>query len=120
MEKVLPRSLSVYPTVHFLSRKEREVLVLVAMGMTSKEISIKLDVLPKSIDNYKNRITKKLGLNGYGALGHFASENKALLLELGIFLFPQPAAEILKIRNLPFKEMENISGGGNRVVKYSF
>ncbi|WP_177197011.1 helix-turn-helix domain-containing protein [Dyadobacter koreensis] len=62
MEKELPRSLSVYPTVHFLSRKEREVLVLVAMGMTSKEISIKLDVLPKSIDNYKNRITKKLGV----------------------------------------------------------
>ena len=119
MEKVLPRSLSVYPTVHFLSRKEREVLVLVAMGMTSKEISIKLDVLPKSIDNYKNRITKKLGVNGYGALGHFASENKALLLELGIFLFPRRAAEILKIRNLPFKEMENISGGGSRVVKYS-
>ena len=120
MEKVLPRPSPVYPTVHFLSRKEREVLVLVAMGMTSKEISIKLGVLPKSIDNYKNRITKKLGVNGYGALGHFASENKTLLLELGIFLFPQPATEIIKIRNLPFNEMENISGGGNRALKYRF
>lgn len=120
MEKVIPRPSSVYPPVHFLSRKEREVLVLVAMGMTSKEISIKLDVLPKSIDNYKNRITKKLGVNGYGALGHFASENKTLLLELGIFLFPKPATEILKIRTLPFKEMENISGGGNRALTYRF
>ncbi|WP_170982955.1 helix-turn-helix transcriptional regulator [Dyadobacter frigoris] len=120
MEKVLSRSLSVYPTVHLLSRKEREVLVLIAMGMNSKEISIQLDVLPKSIDNYKNRITKKLGVNGYGALGNFAAENRVVLLELSIFLFPQPATEILKIRNLPFKEMENISGGGNRAVKYYF
>ncbi|MBE9460758.1 helix-turn-helix transcriptional regulator [Dyadobacter subterraneus] len=120
MEKVLPRSLSVYPTVHFLSRKEREVLVLVAMGMTLKEISIKLDVLPKSIDNYKDRITKKLGVNGYGALGHFAFENKALLLELGVFLFPKPVVEISKVRTLPFKEMENTAGGGNRTVKYRF
>ncbi|WP_159468158.1 helix-turn-helix transcriptional regulator [Dyadobacter sp. 3J3] len=120
MEKVLPRSLSVNPTIHFLSKKEREVLVFVAMGMTSKEISIKLDVLPKSIDNYKNRITKKLGVNGYGALGHFASQNKAQLLELSIFLFPQPETDILKIRNLPLTEMENISGVSKCVVKYRF
>lgn len=82
-KKVLHNPLSVYPTVHLLSRKEREVLVLVALGMNSKEISIKLDVLPKCIDNYKNRITKKLGVNGYGALGHFASENKTVLAGVG-------------------------------------
>jgi DNA-binding CsgD family transcriptional regulator len=117
MEKILTSRSWALSLAHSLSFKEREVLVLMALGLNSKESSVKLKVLPKSIDNYKNRIGKKLGLNGYGALYAFAIEQKDLLLEWSFFLFPSETevtanpGDLPEAERLPFKEMERVSGG---------
>jgi DNA-binding NarL/FixJ family response regulator len=71
-------SLDKIPT---LSPKEWDVLTLLALGLCSKHIAVRLGVMPKSIDNYKNRIGKKLGLKGYGLLARFAVANKDMLQE---------------------------------------
>jgi DNA-binding CsgD family transcriptional regulator len=124
MEKELTSKLLAYSTAHLLSIKEKEVLVLMALGLNSKESSIKLDVLPKSIDNYKNRISKKLGLKGYGALCSFAIDNKDILLEWNLFLFSSitesttKLSDLLEARKLPSEEMGTVSGGHNLNLMY--
>jgi DNA-binding CsgD family transcriptional regulator len=117
MEKRLTSRSWALSFAHSLSFKEREVLVLLALGLNSKESSVKLNVLPKSIDNYKNRISKKLWVKGYGALCAFAIEHKDLLLEWSFFLFPYETEVtakpgiLPKSETLPIKEMEQVSGG---------
>ena len=100
--------------LHSLSQKEHYVLVLVASGLNSKEISLELNVLPKSIDNYKNRIGKKLGIKGYKSLQCFAICNKEILLEWGKLLTPElPDVNIpnLKSNKLNVADMQEIGGG---------
>ena len=99
---------------HSLSQKEHYVLVLVASGLNSKEISLELKVLPKSIDNYKNRIGKKLGIKGYKSLQCFAICNREILLEWGKLLTPElPGVNIpnLKFNKLNVADMQEIGGG---------
>jgi DNA-binding CsgD family transcriptional regulator len=116
MEKRLTSSSWALSLAHSLSFKEREVLVLMALGLNSKESSVKLNMLPKSIDNYKNRISKKLGLKGYGALCAFAIVHKDLLLEWSYFLFPSETEDTAKQGDLPeaatsqFQEAEQVPG----------
>lgn len=57
---VRPREGDVDPEV--LSKRERQVLVLVAAGCTSAEIAKKLFLSPSTIDTYRNRIANKLNL----------------------------------------------------------
>lgn len=45
-----------------LSKRERQVLMLVAAGCTSAEIAKKLFLSPSTIDTYRNRIANKLNL----------------------------------------------------------
>jgi DNA-binding NarL/FixJ family response regulator len=56
-----------------LTERETEVLKLVALGFTSKEISRKLDVGVKSVETYKARGSEKLGLKSRAELVRYAA-----------------------------------------------
>jgi DNA-binding NarL/FixJ family response regulator len=50
------------PELQCLTDREVSILVLVGGGWTSKEISGKLDISPKTVENHKQRIFAKLGV----------------------------------------------------------
>ena len=70
---------STLANVSSLTLCEWNILLFVSQGLNSKSIAIKANLMPKSIDNYKNRIGKKLGVTGYGKLIAFAIENRNYL-----------------------------------------
>lgn len=51
-----------------LSRRERQVLNLVVNGMSSSEIAQQLSIPPKSVDTYRSRLMKKLGVTDLPSL----------------------------------------------------
>jgi RNA polymerase sigma factor (sigma-70 family) len=55
-----------------LSAREREVLVLVVEGRTSKEIARIVGVKPTTIDTYRSRIMAKLEIGDVPSLVRFA------------------------------------------------
>ncbi len=55
-----------------LSRRETEVLQLLAMGHTSQEIADRLFVSIKTVETYKARVKEKLGLKGRAELVRYA------------------------------------------------
>jgi DNA-binding NarL/FixJ family response regulator len=55
-----------------LSPREREVLVLVVEGRTSKEIALAVGVKPSTVDTYRSRIMAKLGIEDLPTLVRFA------------------------------------------------
>ena len=56
-----------------LTDRETEVLKLVALGFTNKEVARQLDIGVKSVETYKARGTEKLGLKTRAAIVRFAS-----------------------------------------------
>lgn len=61
-----------------LSKREQEVLQLVALGHTSKEIADQLSVSAKTVDTYRARGMEKLELRSRAALVRFALANGLL------------------------------------------
>jgi len=55
-----------------LSARERQVLQLVAEGHSSAQIAALVHLSPKSIDTYRSRLMKKLGVADMAALIRFA------------------------------------------------
>ncbi len=55
-----------------LTAKEREVLQLVAEGLTTKEISSSLNIATKTVDNHRVNIMNKLDLHNIAELTKFA------------------------------------------------
>jgi two-component system NarL family response regulator len=55
-----------------LGEREREVLQLVAEGMTSGEIASKLFISPSTVDTHRRNIMRKLELHGIADLTRFA------------------------------------------------
>lgn len=55
-----------------LSAREREVLQLVVEGRSSAEIAALVHLSPKSVDSYRSRLMKKLGVADVPALVKFA------------------------------------------------
>lgn len=55
-----------------LSAREREVLELVAEGLSSKEIAARLGIAPGSVSTYRGRLMHKLNVNGMTGLVRFA------------------------------------------------
>ena len=55
-----------------LSAREREVLVLVVQGRTSKEVARTVGVKPTTVDTYRSRIMAKLDVSDLCALVRFA------------------------------------------------
>jgi DNA-binding NarL/FixJ family response regulator len=56
-----------------LSTREAEVLKLVALGHSNKEIASELDVSAKSVETYKARGSEKLGLKTRADIVRYAA-----------------------------------------------
>jgi DNA-binding NarL/FixJ family response regulator len=64
-----------------LSRREREILKLVADGHSSAEIGAKLHLSPKTVDSYRSRMMQKLHLPDLVAVIKFAIQHGLTTLE---------------------------------------
>lgn len=58
-----------------LSKREFEVLCLLAMGMTNREIADKLRISIKTVDSHRRHVLKKLNLRNNSDLTRFAIQN---------------------------------------------
>lgn len=64
--------------VEMLSEREREVLALVAEGMTNKEIAARLIISGNTARNHVSRILDKLGMNRRSEAAAFAAQHDLL------------------------------------------
>ncbi len=64
-----------------LSEREIDVLRLVVEGKTSREIADALFISPRTVENYKNNMLKKLNLHKTSDLIKYAIQNKIVDLE---------------------------------------
>ena len=64
-----------------LSRREREILKLVADGHSSAEIGAKLYLSPKTVDSYRSRMMQKLHLTDLAGVIKFAIQHGLTTLE---------------------------------------
>ncbi len=62
-----------------LTPAQRQVLKLIAQGLTTPAIAESLGISPKTVENHRLNICDRLGLHGPQALLRFALERKALL-----------------------------------------
>lgn len=64
-----------------LSPREREILQLVAEGKTSQEIAERLSLSPKTVDTYRSRLMRKIGVEDMAGLVRFAIQHGVISLE---------------------------------------
>eukprot|EP00042_Codosiga_hollandica_P001525 m.926234 g.926234 ORF g.926234 m.926234 type:complete len:214 (+) comp138198_c0_seq1:36-677(+) len=64
-----------------LSPRERQILLMVAQGATSSAIGEALHLSPKSVDTYRSRLMKKLGLNDIASLVKWAIREGLISLD---------------------------------------
>jgi DNA-binding NarL/FixJ family response regulator len=64
-----------------LSRREREILQLVAEGHTSARIGARLSLSPKTVDTYRSRLMQKLGIDDVPGLVKFAIRQGLITLD---------------------------------------
>lgn len=69
------------PDGETLSPRERQILLMVAQGATSSAIGEALHLSPKSVDTYRSRLMKKLGLNDIAALVKWAIREGLISLD---------------------------------------
>ena len=55
-----------------LSKREREVIKLIALGKSSKEIARLLEISPRTVDTYRQRLMSKLALNNLADVVRYA------------------------------------------------
>ena len=60
-----------------LTNAEQRILELIAEGQSSKEIGAALSIHPRTVENHRNNICRKLGLEGANALLRYALQNKS-------------------------------------------
>ena len=63
------------PSWELLTRREREVIKLIAEGNRTKEIADYLSVSPKTVDKHRTNLMKKLDLHNVSAVTVFAIQN---------------------------------------------
>ena len=61
-----------------LSRREKEVLELIAEGYTNPQIAEKLFVSPFTVDSHRKNLIAKLNVKNTAMLIRFAVENKLI------------------------------------------
>jgi DNA-binding NarL/FixJ family response regulator len=64
-----------------LSRRERQILQLVAEGKSSAEVGTLLFLSPKTVDTYRSRMMQKLGISDLPSLVKFAIQNGLIALD---------------------------------------
>jgi DNA-binding CsgD family transcriptional regulator len=62
-----------------LTRREREILSLLATGLTSREIAEQLVLSPRTVEWHRSRIQASLGVSGRAELTRIAREARGLL-----------------------------------------
>jgi len=67
--------------VQSLSERETQVLRLITLGYTTKEIAEELSISIRTVETYKQRFIDKLGLQGRVALVRYALEHGLLNIE---------------------------------------
>jgi DNA-binding NarL/FixJ family response regulator len=67
------------PLTGNLTVSERRILLLIADGLSSKEIGAALSVHYRTIENHRTNICRKLGIEGANALLRFAVQHKGEL-----------------------------------------
>ena len=65
-----------YSDSHDLSERERDVLVLVAKGLTNKEIASELNISPHTVISHRKNIVHKTGIRSVAGLTVYAVLNK--------------------------------------------
>jgi DNA-binding NarL/FixJ family response regulator len=60
------------PDPEDLTDREREVLILVAGGLSNKEVSTHLDIGVRTVETHRERIMRKLGIHNVAGLTRFA------------------------------------------------
>lgn len=81
-DELLERRSGLSPELHALDQltpAETRVLRFIARGLTTADIARRFGNSPKTIENHRTHICRKLGLNGPQAALRFALEHKALL-----------------------------------------
>lgn len=61
-----------------LSKRELEILRMVAQGLSSSEIGKHLFISPRTVDTHRNNIMHKLNIQGIASLTHFAVKHKII------------------------------------------
>lgn len=64
-----------------LSKREREILQLVAEGNSSVQIAKRLSLSSKTVDTYRSRLMQKLGLKDVGGIVRFALQHHLISLD---------------------------------------
>jgi len=67
------------PALQNLTPAERSILKLVAQNLTSRQISEKIFVSVRTVENHRLHICQKLGIKGHNKLLEFALRNKGAL-----------------------------------------
>lgn len=62
------------PTLESLTTREREILTLIAQGLTTKDIAARLNLSVKTAENHRANLMRKLNLHNAAALTRFAME----------------------------------------------
>lgn len=66
------------PTTELLSPRELQVLKLLALGYTNKEVGSELEIATKSVDTYRVRLQENLALKGRANLVRYALDTGLL------------------------------------------
>ena len=66
-----------------LTSREQEVALLVAQGLTNREISTRLGISERTAGNHVARILRKLGLRSRAQIARWATERRLLAPEPG-------------------------------------
>ncbi|MCI0708056.1 MAG: response regulator transcription factor [Ignavibacteriae bacterium] len=61
-----------------LTKREKEILALVAEGMTNQQIADKLFISPRTVDTHRTNIMQKLGIHDVVLLARYAVEHGLL------------------------------------------
>lgn len=90
LERILNSGLNLRPRVEVpmrqqanqnvaLTRREEEILVLVAKEHSTAQIAEKLNISNRTVENHRYRLTQKLGVKGAAGLAKYAINNGMLI-----------------------------------------
>jgi DNA-binding CsgD family transcriptional regulator len=77
MNSYTDKTISTNP-VDSLTKREKEILVLIAQGLTDKEIADIIFLSPLTVITHRKNILSKLGLKNKVEIARFAMENNLI------------------------------------------
>ena len=63
-----------FPSIEVLTKREKQVLKLIAKGITNKKIAVELKISIHTVENHRAHLSEKLGAENAAALVKFAIE----------------------------------------------